>query len=37
VLIVLFACGVAGFIFQVKGNNSDNGEIHFDKKIYEEN
>lgn len=37
VLIVLFACGVSGFIFQVKGNNSDKGEIHFDKKIYEEN
>lgn len=37
VLIVLFACGVAGFIIQVKGNNSDNGEIHFDKKVYEEN
>lgn len=37
VMIVLFACGVAGFIFQVKGNVSDSGEICFDKKIYEEN
>lgn len=37
VLIVLFSCGVAGFIFQMKGNVSNNGEIHFDKKVYEGN